>query len=30
MEEAIWEREDAVRANYPFLFEGEDIFLVIW
>ena len=25
-----WEREDTSRANYPFLFEDEGIFLVIW
>ena len=29
MEEATWEREDIMRANYPFLFEDEDMFLVI-
>ena len=23
VEEATWEREDTVRANYPFLFDGE-------
>ena len=23
MEEATWEREDIVHANYPFLFEDE-------
>ena len=26
VEEAIWEREDTVRANYPFLFDGEGAF----
>ena len=26
VEEATWEREDTVRANYPFLFEGEGAF----
>ena len=25
VEEATWEREDTIRANYPFLFEEEDI-----
>ena len=30
MEEATWEREDTVRANYPFMFEDEGMFLVIW
>ena len=29
VEEAIWEHEDTVRANYPFLFEDEGIFLII-
>ena len=29
VEEAAWEREDTMRANYPFLFEDEDVFLVI-
>ena len=29
VEEATWEREDTMRANYPFLFEDEDMFLVI-
>ena len=26
VEEATWEREDTVDANYPFLFEGEGAF----
>ena len=26
VEEVTWEREDTVRANYPFLFEGEGAF----
>ena len=26
VKEATWEREDTVRANYPFLFEGEGVF----
>ena len=26
LEEATWEREDTVRANYPFLFDGEGAF----
>ena len=26
VEEATWEREDTVRANYPFLFEREGAF----
>ena len=30
VKEATWELEDTVRANYPFLFEDEGIFLVIW
>ena len=30
VEEATWEeREDTIHANYPFLFEEEDMFLVI-
>ena len=30
VEEATWEREDTVCANYPFLFDGEGVcFLVI-
>ena len=29
VEEARWEREDTMRANYPFLFEDEDMLLVI-
>ena len=29
MEEATWQREDTIRANYPFLFEEEGMFLVI-
>ena len=29
VEEATWEREDTMRANYPFLFEEEGMFLVI-
>ena len=29
VEEATWEREGTVRANYPFLFEDEGMFLVI-
>ena len=28
-EKTTWEREDTVRANYPFLFEKEGIFLVM-
>ena len=27
--EATWEGEDTVRANYPFLFEDEGMFLDI-
>ena len=30
VEEATWECEDTMRANYPFLFEDEGMFLVIW
>ena len=26
VEETTWEREDTVRANYPFLFDGEGTF----
>ena len=26
VEEVTWEREDTVRANYPFLFDGEGAF----
>ena len=26
VEKAKWEREDTVRANYPFLFNGEGVF----
>ena len=26
VEEAIWEREDTILANYPFLFEDEGMF----
>ena len=29
VEEATWENEDTMRANYPFLFEEEGTFLVI-
>ena len=29
VEEATWEREDTMRANYPFLFEEEGMLLVI-
>ena len=30
VEEATWELKGTVRANYPFLFEDEGTFLVIW
>ena len=30
VEKATWERENTERANYPFLFEDESKFLVIW
>ena len=30
VEESTWEREDTLRANYPFLFEDEGTFIVIW
>ena len=30
VEEATWESEHTVRANYPFLFEDECMFLGIW
>ena len=30
VKEATWEREDTIHANYPFLFEDEYMFLVIW
>ena len=29
VKKATWEREDTIRANYPFLFEEEGIFLVM-
>ena len=29
VEEATWEREDTMHANYPFLFKDESVFLVI-
>ena len=29
VEEATWEREDTMLANYPFLFEEEGMLLVI-
>ena len=30
VEETTWEHEYTVRANYPFLFKDEGMFLVIW
>ena len=30
MEEATWEHEDTVHANYSFLFEDEGMFVVIY
>ena len=30
VEEAIWKREDTMRANYPFLFKEECMFSIIW
>ena len=30
VDEATWEYEDIMRANYPFLFKDEGMFLVIW
>ena len=30
VEEATWEHENTMRVNYPFLFEDESMFLVIW
>ena len=30
VEKATWERDDTMRANYPFLFEDEGMFLVNW
>ena len=30
VEKATWKRENTIRINYPFLFEDEDMFLVIW
>ena len=29
VEEATWEREDTIRANFPFLFENGGTLLVI-
>ena len=29
VKEVTWEHEDTVHANYPFLFEDEDMFLII-
>ena len=28
--ETTWERKDTMLANYPFLFQDEGTFLVIW
>ena len=30
LEETTWEREDTVRATYPFLFKDEGMWLVVW
>ena len=30
VEEATWEHEDTIHTNYPFLFDDECMFLVIW
>ena len=30
VEEATWEREDTMRATYPFLFEDEGVWSNIW
>ena len=30
MEEATWKRDNTMRANYPFLFKDEGMFLVTW
>ena len=29
VEKAIWEQEDTIHANYPFLFKAKGMFLVI-